>query len=390
MNINDLNRIFEPIDRLDESGLRKIVNSGININVIHELRDQTPLICAINNNWLKGVMILIEAGVNVNQNASLETNPLLCAVSVNNIEMVEILLQNGANLNKIMCLDDPLHASIRKGNIQITKILIEEGADVNVTDEDGITTLMLAALCNNLYLVKTLIEAGADPNIVLWKYNKTALVMTAENGNLDIFEYLLPLTTDEKQREYAFEMLPEGMLYRERCNDVITQSLVHYARYNDVQVMEKLIDHGVDINQFLEGGENALHIASRFGNLDIVNLLIKFGANLNILSLSGSYAMKIATINNHPDIVTSLIKAGANLAVKDGTLLMLAAARNCIEVAKVLIYFGIDINAKDSYGETALEKARKYRKLKMVEFLREAGAVGRYDIEPIPEGEIPF
>ena len=389
MNIRDLDKVFEPIDGLDESGLRKIVNSGINLNVIHELRDQTPLTCAIQNNWLKGVKILIEAGVDVNQNACAESNPLLCAVSVNNIEMVEMLLQNGAGTNNAY-IGTPLHTSIGKGNIQITKILIKAGANVNVTDEEGITTLMLAVLCNNLYLVKTLIEAKADPNIVLWKYNKTALIMAAENGHLDIFEYLLPLTTDEKQREYAFEMLSEGMLYRERCNDVITQNLVHYARYNDVLGMEELISHGIDLNKFNERGENALHIASSFGNLDVVNLLIEAGADLDIRSMSKRSAVEIATRNNQLKIVTRLIEAGASLAVKDGTLLMLATGCKYKEVAKILIDFGIDINAKDSYGETALEKARKYRNVEMVEFLREAGAVGRYDIEPRPEGEIPF
>ena len=389
MNVRDLDKIFEPIDRLDESGLRKIVSSGINLNVIHELRDQTPLTCAIRNNWLKGVKMLIEAGVDVNQNACFESNPLLCAVSVNNIEMVEMLLQNGAGTNNAY-IGTPLHTSIGKGNIQITKILIKAGANVNVTDEEGITTLMLAVLCNNLYLVKTLIEAKADPNIVLWKYNKTALIMAAENGHLDIFEYLLPLTTDEKQREYACEILPEGMLYRERCNDVITQNLVHYARYNDVLGMEELISHGIDLNKFNERGENALHIASSFGNLDVVNLLIKAGANLDLLSVSGSSAVEIATRDNQPDIVTILIEAGASLDVKGGTLLMIAAARNHKKVAKVLINSDIDINAKDSYGDTALEIARKCRYAKMIEFLREAGALGRYNIEPIPEGEIPF
>ena len=399
MNINDLNRIFEPIDRLDESGLRKIVNSGIHLNIIHELREQTPLICAINNNWLKGVKIMIEAGVDVNQDIGPEVNPLLCAVYKNNVEIVEILLKNGADKNGIKSLYTPLNVSIAEGKICIAQALIQRGADVNYCKGDY-TPLMYACAYNNLHLVKILIAAGSDPNIVkmpsiaLSRYDFedkiTALVVAAERGCLDIFEYLLPLTIDEEQKTLAYESLPEGILDREKQNNVIYLKLFKCARYNDVQVMEKLIDHGVDINQFLEGGENALHIASRFGNLDIVNLLIKFGANLNILSLSGSYAMKIATINNHPDIVTSLIKAGANLAVEDGTLLMLAAARNCIEVAKVLIYFGIDINAKDSYGETALEKARKSRNVKMIEFLKEAGAVGRYDIEPVPEGEIPF
>ena len=397
MNVRDFDKIFEPIDRLDESGLRKIVSSGINLNVIHELRDQTPLICAIDNNWLKGVKILIEAGVDVNQDIGFEVNPLLCAVHQSNVEIVELLLQNGADKNGSKSLYTPLNESISEGKICIAQALIQGGADVNYSRGDC-TPLMYACAYNNLRLVKILISAGADPNIVkmaLWEYdfedNKTALIIAAERGYLDIFEYLLPLTTDEDQKKLAYEKLPEGLSYREKQNNVIYQALFKCARYNDIQVMEKLIDHGVDINQFNERGENTLHIASSSGHLEIVDLLLKAGANPDIGTEVGySSPLEVAVRDNHPKIVTRLIEAGANLAVEDGTLLMIATARNRIEVAKVLIDFGIDINAKDSYGETALEKARKYRNVEMVEFLREAGAVGRYDIEPRPEGEIPF
>ena len=381
MNKKDLDSIFETIDGQDKSGLMEIINSGKNLNVIHDLREQTPLICAIDNNWITGVKILIEAGVDVNQSASHESNPLLSAVAVNNIDIVEILLDNGADPYNNMCLGIPLHDSIRDGKIHIAQTLVQRGANVNNQNESGYTTLMVASHMNNLSFVKTLIAAGADPNIAGTKYQETALVMAARNGHLDIFEYLLPLTTDEKQREYAYQELSQGLLFRKRCNDRLIQSLAYSASINDTQELEQLIAYGFDVNKFNQQGKNALHIASSFGNVDIVNLLIEAGSDLDLLSESGDSAVQIATRDNQENVLTSLIKAGANLAIEDGTLLIIAAARNCIEVAQVLIDFGIDINAKDGDGNTALEIARRCGNVEMVELLRKAGAVGRYDIE---------
>ncbi|NET91511.1 MAG: ankyrin repeat domain-containing protein [Kamptonema sp. SIO1D9] len=431
MNTRDLNSLFETIDRQDKAGLVKIVKSGQDLNAIHDLREQTPLSCAIKNNWITGVRILIKAGVNVNQPAGSESSPLISAVSVNNIEIVEMLLQNGADPDSKMCLGIPLHEAIKKGRVYISKILLEAGASINLVDDMGCTPLMLAASMNNLHLVKTLIEVGANPNIADSEYQQTALLIAAEQGYLDIFEYLLPLTTDEKQQRDAYNVLPEGLLFRARCNDVLTQELIYSAKYNDVQKLEQLISQSVDINKFNEKGKNALHIASRWGNLEIVNRLIKAGANLDILSDRGENALhiasewghleivnrliearanldivspggfsavKIAVRNQHADVAKSLIKAGANLEIEDGTLLMIAAASNDIKLAKVLIDFGIDFNTKDSQGFTALEIARRCRYSEMVEFLKQSGAIGRSDIEPqkalerddTEDEEIPF
>ncbi|MFT6332224.1 MAG: ankyrin repeat protein [Lentimonas sp.] len=56
-----------------------------------------------------------------------------------------------------------LHLAARGNNIQIAKNLIKGGANVNISDNEGWTPLMRAALSNNSDLIKILLKKSADP-----------------------------------------------------------------------------------------------------------------------------------------------------------------------------------------------------------------------------------
>jgi ankyrin repeat protein len=45
-----------------------------------------------------------------------------------------------------------------------------------------------------------------------------------------------------------------------------------------------------------------------------------------------------------------------------------------VDVAKVLISKGVDVNAKDNYGRSPLDLAKQQRQKEMVELLRKHGA----------------
>ena len=78
----------------------------------------TPLICAIDTNWVEGVRALIEAGADPSFNATLESNPFISAIKVGSMEIVEILLQAGADVNGSGCLYNPLIEAIRENKLQ--------------------------------------------------------------------------------------------------------------------------------------------------------------------------------------------------------------------------------------------------------------------------------
>ena len=69
------------------------------------------------------------------------------------------------------------------------KYLVYLGADVNASSKYGKTALMIAATWGHLDVVKCLAECGADVNAST-RFGITALMEAACNGHLDVVKYL--------------------------------------------------------------------------------------------------------------------------------------------------------------------------------------------------------
>ncbi len=83
-------------------------------------------------------------------------------------------------------------------------------------------------------------------------------------------------------------------------------------------VVEKLIKLGFDVDfQNEENGYTALMIAAVAGDVDMIRLLIKAGANLNIQNTNGATALITAVIYNQINVVRLLISVGANLNIRN-------------------------------------------------------------------------
>jgi ankyrin repeat protein len=246
---------------------------------------------------------------------------------------------------------------------------------------------MHASGMGNLTLVKLLIEMGANPDIEQRKPPYTALEGSAINGYQQVFDYLLPLTSSEEVRKGAASVLPEGLGYRTRCKDKVTQALKRSVIFNDLTNLKNLISLGADVNQFSQSGESALHVAADRGNLEAVIILIDAGANLDLVSECGRSALEIAVKEGYPDIIRKLITVNPDAIIGNTNLLVLAAGWNKLESVKVLLEFGVDLNGINRWGETALEAARRCKYVAMTEFLKSLGAIGRDDIE---FDELPF
>ena len=85
---------------------------------------------------------------------------------------------------------------IKNNDIQSVKNYIDAGYDLNIKNEYGFTSLIIAAIINNLEIVKFLLNAGADID----KQNNSgnnALIWAASNNNREIVELLLDYGADE-------------------------------------------------------------------------------------------------------------------------------------------------------------------------------------------------
>ena len=100
------------------------------------------------------------------------------------------------------------------------------------------------------------------------------------------------------------------------------------------------------------------------GTLDIVKLLIEKGADINASNIDGKTPLDIAKEKGHSQISAFLLNIELFNTVRQGNLSKI----------KDYINKGADINAKDSEGKTSLHNAAVVGNLNMVELLIEKGA----------------
>ena len=120
-----------------------------------------------------------------------------------------------------------LNIAARKGNIEICKILLENGANINITDNEGWTPLMRAALAKNADLVRMLILQGADPR----KMNSTGETVIINSASAECsacleqvfsgYNFIENLNIDILRKQ-----LEEAMIIANNKNDLASQSII--------------------------------------------------------------------------------------------------------------------------------------------------------------------
>lgn len=230
--------------------------------------------------------------------------------------------------------------------------LLEAGVSVNLTNEDRIPALHLAAAANNAETVQVLLQNGADFNAVFMDdfYNaRTPLHEAISSGNPEIVQLLL-----------------------DNGAKPATDSLVKAAEVGIPEVVQLLMKHGASVNS-----RNALPSAVISGNKDAVELLLSHGASVNLTTRDSENALHKAASVGREELVQILIDHGANVnavSCEDITALHKASESGNADIARFLIEHGATINAKSRNGITALHKAVRSGSEEIVEMLLQKGA----------------
>ena len=128
------------------------------------------------------------------------------------------------------------------------------------------------------------------------------------------------------------------------------------------------------VKAYSPDGWTALHL--NFGNLEIVKLLLDRGSEINAVSRNAFSATPLqgAAAFNKIDLARLLIARGANVnccAAEGGSPLHEAAASGQIEFAKLLLDHEANINARDDNRRTPLAIALEFKQAEMARFLRQ-------------------
>jgi len=201
---------------------------------------------------------------------------LIQAVQQNNLLEVKRLLspfQADPSCYLTATQQTPLHIAVQNRNfpfVQIIIALLNHGADPDAQDIDGNTALHIAMKLQNIPAVTILLKRGANPN----KTNRL------EQTALDIARNH-PQTVKVKPR-YVDKRMRETALHQAAKNK------------NSRDVINALLNLGLDPNAQNVLKQTPLHIAAAHGNYDAVEALLNGNADPTIVDKSRRTPMLVA------------------------------------------------------------------------------------------------
>lgn len=151
----------------------------------------------------------------------------------------------------------------------------------------------------------------------------------------------------------------------------------------DLSKLQELVAMQADVNTTTSDGKTPLLIAIQDNDEAKVRLFAQF-AKADINKKYGPdqlTPLAIAAYEGHARLIPILLRYRAIMSIRDAqgnTPLMLAMRladeQKAIQVARVLLNAGIDINAQNSSNDTALHRAVQKKKYELITFLIQNGA----------------
>ncbi|MDR6562200.1 MULTISPECIES: ankyrin repeat domain-containing protein [unclassified Arcicella] len=339
---------------------------------------------------------LIGKGAKADIEDSHGATPLNFAASAGqtNTQIFDLCLKAGANLKKDLTNEGAnalLLVVANDKDFTLTNYFISKGLDLKSTDANGNNAFSYAARSGNIEILKALLQKGVPAT-------DNAMIMAAQGtrqgaNTIETFQYLeslklKPTATNKngenalhfivrkpKQHDIIQYFLSKGTDVNQADSEGNTAFMTAALGSRDTTVLALLLPKVKNINQGNQKGVTALAMAVRSNSPDVVRYLINQGASIQVADKNGdnlaaylilSYSSGEGRGPNGPkpeDFETKLklLQAkGLNVLApqKNGnTLYHLAVAKSDLSLLKRLQPLGIDINAKNSEGITALHKA---------------------------------
>jgi ankyrin repeat protein len=232
----------------------------------------------------------------------------------------------------------------REGSVACIPILAAAGGDVNAADPDGYTPLILALMNGHYDAANALLDKKADPNLA------------HKSGVTPLYAAVDAHTMPESNRPAPKEIDNDSTSL-----DVIQALVAHGANVNaqlkQQQPYRTKLDRGDDT--MLGAGTTPLVRAGKAADTVVVKFLLEKGADPKLTTRNGINAlMAAAGVGTKEEDTTGRHKTPADM----------------IETIKLCMAAGLDINASEGTGRTALHSAALQGFDPVVQFLVEQGA----------------
>jgi ankyrin repeat protein len=280
---------------------------------------------------------------------------LYLAADRGNKATIELLLARGAEVHTH---GDGKNAAVftaaKMGHKDVVKLLLDKDADVDAVGVDGGTRLVDRTplqVAASLEITRILVEHNANVNV------------REQNSDLTLLHKFVSAAarnqSDNKERRQEYMDLVKVLIAHKadvHARDRSGKTPLHLAMHGNLELTKLLLDAGASVHERLfeedpsilrrpptSAGNTPLHWAAETGRLDLAKLLLEYKADVNAKNQASQ------------------------------TPLYFAARANQIELARFLFAREAKINARDTSGHTPLYEATLRGHKEMVQWLREQG-----------------
>jgi uncharacterized protein len=353
--------------------LGRLIRAGADPNAALTAAGDTALMLSARTGKTDAIRALLESGANVNAAEKWGgTTPLMWAASEGHADTARLLIAAGADTNARSHFVAAVNGRGFEGRTPVadrTDVRVEEFAS------GWLTPLMFAAREGRLEVAHILVAAGADVDASAGD-GKTALVLAIFNGNYAVASLLVENGADVNNAD-AQRFTPLFWAV-DRRNMETAPNFPWMVTADPMPLIRALLDAGADPNAVVDNTPRArmregsprivfataLMRAAFAGDLELVKLLLESGADPTVISRDGE----------------TMIAAAAGLGFIQGYNRGRSQAER-LDVVKLLVSLGADVNQADDYGITPLMVAGNMGDTKIIQYLVDVGAnLGAYDL----------
>jgi len=353
--------------------LDRLIAAGADPNAPLTRSGDTALMMASRTGKVDAVRMLLDRGAKANtQETWGGTTALMWAVSEKHPEVARLLVERGADVNARSYY---VPSASGRGFEGTTPVAQKPGKEFEEFASGWLTPLMFAARENDLASARMLVEAGADINAQSGD-GKDALSLALFDGSYDVAELLIDRHAKVDQAD-AQRFTPLFWAV-DRRNMETAPNFPWMETRDPLPLIKKLLDAGANPNALInstprarmrEGSPRLVYAtvltrAALAGDVELARLLLAHGADSHVIS---------------KDRETTLMAACGTGFINGYHRQRSPADR--LELVKLLVELGEDVNAADNYGITPLMVAANLGDIEIVKYLISKGAdLGAHDL----------
>lgn len=294
-----------------------------------------------------------------------------CSSEKTKPEMIDLLVEKGLEINEQGDRGDtPLHNATRIGNIEVTRSLLVLGADQLIEDHQHRTPITVAWQNGHSNLVK-LFQSHA-------KHKGFTSANLPEDSHLPLWS-MAKLGHETLLQEALHK---ENPTLHERDPDTESTALHWAIRTNNLEIARLLLEAGAKTSEVDDHKRTPLHIATYTENYEATELLLEFQADPTARSSWDLTPYAIALSRKSYPLATKLLEVlvarpdEASRIIDEGSprdtqaTFCAAVQMGLFEVVLLLAEHKVDLEGRDERGKTVIELAEGSGNDELLDWLR--------------------